>query len=152
MGQKGEQRSFYSVGKVTCFRLLMDSCEGEFKPTASIAPIRNKCNGGLVRLYQQRGWEHVPADFAWGRQGFGGKREQSTHLFRQILQWFIKLDPIMKVSSHTEQRDGSAFITYKLFRGCREKLERWDFIQNNCMNNRVFLEDELHGLGMLGYY
>lgn len=58
----------------------------------------------------------------------------------------------MKVSSHTEQRDCSAFITYKFFRGCREKLERWDFIQNNCMNNRVFLEDELHGLGMLGYY
>ena len=39
-----------------------------------------------------------------------------------------------------------AFVTYKIFRGGREKLRRWDLIQNNHMNNQIFLEDELHGL------
>lgn len=62
------------------------------------------------------------------------------------MQWFIRQDPIGKVSSHTEWRDYLAFIAYKIFRGGAEKLWRWDFIQNNHMNNQIFLEDELHGL------
>lgn len=49
----------------------MGGHEGDLEATAGVAPIRNKSNGDLVQLCQQRGWEHIPAEFTSWRQRVG---------------------------------------------------------------------------------
>jgi len=65
-GGEGKERSFYSISEVTCFRVLMDSLEGELKAAASVVPIRNKFNGTSPTASRGAGgttWQDSPEGY-----------------------------------------------------------------------------------------